>query len=369
MIRSPIRRLLMTCDTVGGVWTFALELAEAFSLHGIEVLLACLGGAPSERQQYQARRLANVQLAESRYRLEWMRDPWRDVAESGDWLLDLADRFEPDLVHLNSFGHGALGWQAPTVLTAHSCVWSWWAAVRGGSPDPEWQRYWDVVVQSLEAVDVVTVPSRAMRECLRQNYGVASDEIRVVANGRTPELFFCGTKEPLIFAAGRLWDEGKNIAALARVAGRLSWPCAIAGEHRHPDGAKTAFEGCRMLGVLPQKELATWYARASIYALPARYEPFGFSALEAALSGCALVLGDIPSLREIWGDAAIFVSPDDEDALAEALKDFIRDPQLRNTMAGRSAVRARRFTPEAMVRGYLDAYESAANYRRAMCVS
>ena len=54
--------------------------------------------------------------------------------------------------------------------------------------------------------------------------------------------------------------------------------------------------------------------RAAIYALPARYEPFGLSILEAALSGCALVIGDIPSLREIWADAALFVPSDGHDA-------------------------------------------------------
>ena len=60
-------------------------------------------------------------------------------------------------------------------------------------------------------------------------------------------------------------------------------------------------------------------ARAAIYALPAHYEPFGLSILEAAMSGCALVLGDIPSLREIWGDAAVFVHPDNRDAVARCL--------------------------------------------------
>ncbi|MEB3829625.1 glycosyltransferase [Phormidium sp. CCY1219] len=58
------------------------------------------------------------------------------------------------------------------------------------------------------------------------------------------------------------------------------------------------------------EELSHWYARAAIYAFPARYEPFGLSVLEAALSGCALVLGDIPRLREMWGDAAVFANPD-----------------------------------------------------------
>jgi glycosyltransferase involved in cell wall biosynthesis len=71
---------------------------------------------------------------------------------------------------------------------------------------------------------------------------------------------------------------------------------------------------------LTEAELAAWLGRASILALPARYEPFGLLPLEAALSGCALVLGDIPSLHEVWGDAAEYVDPEDPRCLAEALK-------------------------------------------------
>jgi glycogen synthase len=90
--------------------------------------------------------------------------------------------------------------------------------------------------------------------------------------------------------------------------------------------------------------------------LPARYEPFGLSALEAALSGCALVLGDIPSLREIWGDAAIFVSPDDATGFARALNNLIADPESRETLSGRARARALQFSPQRMGEEYLDAY-------------
>ena len=75
--------------------------------------------------------------------------------------------------------------------------------------------------------------------------------------------------------------------------------------------------------------MAAHLAASAIYALPARYEPFGLSALEAGLCGCALVLGDIPSLREVWGDAAVFVDPHDAQALAKALNCLIDHPEQR----------------------------------------
>jgi glycosyltransferase involved in cell wall biosynthesis len=96
--------------------------------------------------------------------------------------------------------------------------------------------------------------------------------------------------------------------------------------------------------------------RASIYALPARYEPFGLSALEAALAGCALVLGDVASLREVWGDAALFVPPDDAEAIGAALRSMVRDVDLRQELAVRAQRRAARYTVERMADAYLDVY-------------
>jgi glycosyltransferase involved in cell wall biosynthesis len=102
--------------------------------------------------------------------------------------------------------------------------------------------------------------------------------------------------------------------------------------------------------------MAEQFARAAVYALPARYEPFGQSVLEAALAGCALVLGDIPSLRELWEGVALFVPPDDAATLRAALESLIRDPSLRGTLAMDARRRALARSPERMARGYLRVY-------------
>ena len=170
-----------------------------------------------------------------------------------------------------------------------------------------------------------------------------------------------------MLTAGRLWDEAKNVAAVAQVAPRLPWPVYVAGEDRHPNGTSRRVRRLHACSAdLAPDALADWYARAAIYALPARYEPFGLSVLEAALSGCALVLGDIPSLREIWGDAAVFVPPDDPDALADAhLRDLIADPErcARRWRARSMRTRPRVHAASAWRATYLDAYSSIARDR------
>jgi hypothetical protein len=70
------KRVLMTGDTVGGVWTFTTELAEAMASRGVEVVLAAMGGEPTESQCLEAAAISNLQLLARPYKLEWMDVPW-----------------------------------------------------------------------------------------------------------------------------------------------------------------------------------------------------------------------------------------------------------------------------------------------------
>src|SRR5437016_556960 len=101
------KRILMTADGVGGVWTYALDLCRSLGPRGIEVGLATMGQPLAAAQQREAKALPNVRVFESAFRLEWMEEPWEDVKMAGAWLLRIRDRFQPDLVHLNGYVHGA----------------------------------------------------------------------------------------------------------------------------------------------------------------------------------------------------------------------------------------------------------------------
>ena len=349
------RKVLMTADTVGGVWTYAVELARGLAERGVEVALATMGAPLNDFQREKADRIPRLKVFESTFKPEWMEDSWRDVEKAGDWLLGLEERVRPDLIHLNGYAHGSLPWSAPMVMVGHSCVLSWWKAVKGEAAPEDWDRYAQEVTAGLGAADLVIAPSEAMLGSITEHYG-ALRHTRVILNGRDSRAFRPTAKEPIVFAAGRLWDEAKNLEALDRVAPNLPWDIFVAGENIHPDGGEIRPHQTRLLGNLSQRALAAWLGRASIYCLPARYEPFGLSALEAALSGCALVLGDIPSLREIWRHRAVFVAPDDPEALENALKRLIDDPDRRASLAAGGRARALQLTHEKMLDSYLAAY-------------
>lgn len=354
--------ILMTADTVGGVWTYSIELSRLLARTGISVALAAMGGPLSEGQRKEAEGIRGLKVHESPFKLEWMEDPWDDVESSGRWLLELEEKLRPGLIHLNGYSHAPLPFKAPKLVVAHSCVLSWWAAVKGGGLPPKWFPYRDRVAQGLKAASFIIAPTRAMFETLRQNYAL-DIEGAVIPNGLDPDAFHPGKKEPFIFSAGRLWDEAKNIGALKDIAPALSWPVYAAGDYDHPCGSLPAAGRMIFLGRLKSKEIAAWLSRASIYALPAYYEPFGLSVLEAGLSGSALVLGDIKSLREVWEDAAVFVPPGDRGALKEAIGGLISDNKRLKLFAGKARQRALSFTSERMLRGYIKVYSALAGCR------
>lgn len=355
MAAERAARVLMTADTVGGVWTYAVELAGALAARGVQVALATMGAPLATHQREQMDGHPGITLIESAFRLEWMQDCWDDVDAAGRWLLQLEREFAPDVVHLNQFAFGALPFAAPALVVAHSCVLSWWRAVRGGEAPAEWDIYRARVRAGLERAGCVAAPTRAMLSSLAANYGVQRPGL-VIPNGARAQDFPPADKKPFVLAAGRFWDEAKNLAALEAVAPDLPWPVKVAGPVAHPDGGSREPRNVQSLGALPRSALAREFATASIYALPARYEPFGLSALEAGLAGCALVLGDIPSLREVWGDAAAYVPPMDPGALRRTLLQLMEDEEERSRLAHAARVRAQRYTPERTCDGTLAAY-------------
>jgi glycosyltransferase involved in cell wall biosynthesis len=345
-----IRHVLMTADAVGGVWTYALDLCRALAADRIRVTLATMGPRPNRDQLAAAHSIPGLEIVCGDYQLEWMDDPWADVAAAGDWLLELEQRTAPDLVHINGFAHAALPFLAPVLVAGHSCLASWADAVPGAIDPRKIAAYCRHVRRGLQGADFVVAPSAVMLAALQHHYGPLP-RTGVIPNGRCHAVLAPAAKEAFVLTAGRLWDRAKNIEAVAAVARHVPWPIFVAGEGA-ADGIGPHLHG---LGRLDEAAIAGWLSRASIFVLPARYEPFGLLPLEAALSGCALLLGDIPSLREVWGDAADYVDPDDRDALRLALIRLIESPQ-REARAHAAWTRAQAYSVEGMAAAYRALY-------------
>lgn len=332
----------MTADAVGGVWSYALSLCAA--LPRVRFVLATMGPRADAAQRAALTRLGNVVLEESDWRLEWTAGAEVDLEPARRWLAGLARRHGAALVHVNGYAHARLDLDRPVLAIAHSDVLSWWQAVHGEEAPAEWDPYRRAVREGLAAADRVVAPTRAVLHDLERHYGGFAAPARVVANGIDLAAFRPLPKTDVVMAAGRVWDRAKNLAVLDEIAGDLAWPVLIAGNPDPPQGGSVRLARVDMLGRLPAAEMARRLGTAAIFAAPAHYEPFGLAILEAAASGCALVLGDVPSLRESWEGAALFVPPDDIATWRAVLARVIADPGERMRLQAAARARAGRFS-------------------------
>lgn len=358
------RRVLLTADAVGGVWSYALDLAGEYRARGIDVVLAVLGPPPSEVQRTAAEAVAGLDCRETGLPLEWLAGSPAEVEDAAAALADLVRDAAPDVVHLN---HPALtagaAFARPLVATLHSCTATWWDAVRGSAPLPADFRWrLELTRRGLARADLRLAPSRAFAHAAGARY--PGLDFEVVHNGRPAPAAGAGEPRAGVVTSGRLWDEGKNVEALERVAHRVDGGIRAAGPVEGPGGARVRLEAVEPLGVLGPEAVRTLLARSEVYVSTARFEPFGLGVLEAAQAGCALVLAGMPTFRELWEGAALFVDAADADALVGAVAEARANA---STLGAAAQERARRFTVERMAEATIAAYAAAG--RRATGVA
>ncbi|OWV92805.1 glycosyl transferase [Rhizobium sp. R72] len=349
-------RILMTVDAVGGVWRYAMDLARGLRGFGVETMFAGLGPPPSQAQSAEANEIGT---------LLWLAAPL-------DWTVDCEDRLEPvsgllaqlalahsiDLFHLNLPSQAAaLATALPVVVVSHSCVVTWFEAVRGSDVPPAWA--WQERRNRLgfKRAQTVVAPSRSHAAALLRCYGCL-DKLKVVYN--SSHLEACSMpKQDFVLAAGRWWDEGKNAIVLDGAAALARWPILMAGPTGAPSGQYYAIDHATGLGELGHAQMMEFMAKAGIFSSPSLYEPFGLAVLEAALAGAALVLADIETYRELWDGVALFCEPRDCRAFANAINRFAGDKPMRAEFGAKAQARARIFSTDRQSRAMMKVYSSA----------
>lgn len=349
--------ILMTADTVGGVWSYAMTLCRELQQYNIEIHLLTMGAWLNEGQNKEVRELDNVILYESNLKLEWMEDSAKDVAIAAEWIADVYETVKPDVIHFNNYTAAATDWNCGVITVFHSCVCTWFRAVKGTAAPKEWEEYYSLVEESVFSSDVVVFPSFAMLGQAKGEYGPIP-HAQVIYNGINQADNPPVEKQPFILTAGRLWDEAKNIQPLSRIAKDLAWPVYVAGNNTSPDGKINHPENIMFLGSMKHEALLDKMQQASIYVSGALYEPFGLAVLEAAASGCALVLSSISSFREIWGDAAVYFDPNSEEEAKACIQQLIENGTFRKQMAEKAKQRAQQYSSAKMAESYISIYEA-----------
>ncbi|CCM78098.1 glycosyltransferase family 4 protein [Rhizobium mesoamericanum] len=355
IIERP-QRILMTVDAVGGVWRYAMDLAKGLRRYGVETVFAGFGPPPSQAQANEADEIG---------KLLWLEPPL-------DWTVDSEDRLEPvcgllsqlahahsiELLHLNLPSQAAAMTGAlPTVVVSHSCVVTWFDAVRGSDVPPAW--VWQKRLNRLgfERADAVVAPSHSHAAALCRCYG-RMDDVEVVYNSSNlgpPNM----PKEDFVLAAGRWWDEGKNAVVLDKAAALCRWPVLMAGPTRGPNGQYFAIEHARSVGELGHAQMMAFMTKAGILASPSLYEPFGLAVLEGARAGTALVLADIETYRELWDGVALFCEPRDHRSFADAINRFACNDTMRTEYGAKAQARSHSFSADRQCRALMEIYSRA----------
>ena len=340
----PPTRILLTADAVGGVWQYATDLARALRPLGYDPVIALLGPPPSEAQRAEA---ADLHLLDTGLPLDWLSDSPEPVLAAGEAIAHLAASERVELVHLNSPALGAAArFSMPVVAVAHGCIATWWHAANGGEPPSAYRWHVELMRRGLLAADLVVAPTAAFAAELQRAYALPNTPV-AVHNGRAPSAT-AGASRPAghAFTAGRLWDRAKNTDVLDRAAARLSAPLRAAGATVGPQGEKVSPQNLALMGVLAAEDIAAELATRPVFISAASFEPFGLAVLEAAQAGCALVLSDIPTFRELWNNVALFTPAGNDAAIAAAVEGLLSDASRRDALGGAAQARAGRYTPE-----------------------
>jgi glycogen synthase len=354
-------KIFLSTDTVGGVWDYTRTLSEELCARGHEVLLAVLG-EPTDGQR--ASLSPAVRVEARRFRLEWMPGSTIDVAAGGAWLAETARAWGADVAHLNQMAYAVHDFGAPTLVVVHSDVLSWFSEVRGEEAPEDWREYEVTVTRGIEAADRLVTPTAYQSALTRRHYGRAAD--RVIHNGvRPPRLPTQTRPGPLLLSVGRAWDDAKGMRTYDDAVGLLADrapPAHLLGQEVGPDGQRFAARHLVSHGRVGRLAVERWMAMATTYVGASCYEPFGLAPLEAALQGCALLLADIGSFRELWDGHAEFFPVGDPASLAERIVS-LHDPDSRWLEAATSCREHAlvRYSAERFAAEYLELYGEMTN--------
>lgn len=269
--------------------------------------------------------------------------------------------------------------RCPVVLTVHDISFT---------DHPEWFSARDHRVLSRtvpwsikRAARVITVSDLCAKQIV-ETYRVPAEKVVRVYNGpgraamaiedhearAVVDLLGLDAVRPIVLAVGNLQPR-KNLIRLVDafrrlLVGGLDADLVLVGpEHYRADlvhGAATDLHGrVHFTGYLTDRQLAAWYANATVFAFPSLFEGFGLPAVEAMSHGTPVACARAGALPEVCGDAAIYFDPYDTDSIASALNAVLRDGGLRQRLSRAGRLRQEQFNWTRAAEETLVVYEQA----------
>jgi glycosyltransferase involved in cell wall biosynthesis len=196
--------------------------------------------------------------------------------------------------------------------------------------------------------------SEATRSDLLRFYRIPKERVAVIHHGVEPAFALLDRShlESYLLCVSTLHPH-KNLSRLIQAYGQKKRDfrlilAGMRGFHAEPVERQIQEMGLQdsvqITGWLPRDELYALYARALAFVYPSTFEGFGMPVLEALAAGIPTACADIPPLREVAGDAALFFDPLNEDEIASAIESITNDAPLRERLAQAGPQRAGGFS-------------------------
>ena len=335
--------LLFFSGTRGGTETYVREVYSR--LHGSDIEF--VGFASSELIEADTSwfpgRLIDSGIS-GLNRLSWARGELSAV--------DRAARAErADLIH-SPANLGPARSRVPVILTLHDMVsfrHPEWVPTRAAG----WFLRWMISRAAKNAVRIMTDSQAALID-INEILGIPEDRIGVVllagaggeASARSPR------RSDLLFAPGnRMPHKGMlTLLSALELIPRERRPVLAVTASTATDPLRAQADRLGVLdsmqfnGWLPLTDLERLYSEATVVVLPTRFEGFGLPVLEAMSHGAPVICSDLPVLREVGGDAAVYVEPGSAAAFAAAIERLLADSDFRRELAAAGVERARLFS-------------------------
>jgi glycosyltransferase involved in cell wall biosynthesis len=226
--------------------------------------------------------------------------------------------------------------------------------------------------------DRIIAVSAAGKEEVIAGLGVARERIDAVPNGVRPppadpstagvrEQYRLGERQLALAVATNL--PHKNLPALIEALASMAperRPILMLAGHGTDDGtleslarAAGVLDDVRLLGGCSRAQLDSLYALADCLVLPTLHEGFGLPVLEAMVRSLPVACSDIPALREVAGDAALYFDPRAPAAIAARIEQLLSDRALARSLRERGVARSAQFSWSAAAAGTLESYRRA----------
>ncbi len=295
---------------------------------------------------------------------------------------------KPDLVHFHHFNI-PLAYRGKFVVTIHDLIKSDFASSAASTRAPlvYWTKhfvYKRVVSQAIGRARKILVPTNTIKDKITAEFKTDPENIVVTYEAADEKFFEWGEeslspaerktvldryhiRKPFLIYVGNAYpykNLDRLLFALKRLPEKLSLVNPSARSvfyERLADRAREEGLSSRVIlpGFVPDEDLAVLYREASAYVFPSLSEGFGIPAIEAMASKLPVVCSDIPVLREVCGDEAVYFDPKDERDMADKISLVLSDRKLRQRLISSGLERARQFSWRKMAAQTLRVYEEA----------